>query len=277
MILDGKKLALRVEEELKEKIQKESKKPGLAVILVGDDPASHVYVRSKKRACSRIGIQSFETKLPGDITRADLLEVIHNYNNNDEVNGILVQLPLPKHLDTESILNEVNIKKDVDCFHEVNVGKLTLGRKCLPACTPRGIIELIEHYDIMPIEGVNATVIGRSAIVGIPMANLLRHRGATVTICHSKTKDLRSITLASDLVVVAVGKPKMLDESYFNDRAVVIDVGMNRHEGKLMGDVDFEKVKDHVLAITPVPGGVGPLTIAMLMRNTYEAFLEQKD
>ena len=276
MILDGKKLAIRVEEELKEKIQKESGKPGLAVILVGDDPASHVYVRSKKRTCARIGIQSFETKLPGNISQADLLEVIHNYNNNDEVNGILVQLPLPKHLDTESILNEVSIKKDVDCFHEVNVGKLTLGRKCLPACTPRGIIELIEHYDVMPIEGANATVVGRSAIVGIPMANMLRHRGATVTVCHSKTKDLKSVVLGSDLVVVAVGRPKMLDESYFNNKAVVIDVGMNRHEGKLVGDVDFEKVKDRVLAITPVPGGVGPLTIAMLMRNTYEAFIAQK-
>ena len=245
----------------------EGKKVALAVIQVGNDPASSVYVRNKKNACAYIGIESLSYELPEETTEAELVALVEKLNQDDKVNGILVQLPLPKHIDEEKIIQTISPTKDVDGFHMQNVGALCVGSKGFVSCTPLGIIELLRRSGI-EIAGKNCVVLGRSNIVGKPMGLLLLRENGTVTICHSKTRNIKEITKQADILVVAIGKPKFVDETYVKEGAVVIDVGIHRNaENKLCGDVDFEKVVSHTSAITPVPGGVGPMTIAMLMNN----------
>lgn len=269
-IIDGKKISQEIKDELKEKVAKmveEGKKIALAVIQVGNDPASSVYVRNKKNACAYIGIESLSYELPEETTEAELVALVEKLNEDDKVNGILVQLPLPKHIDEEKIIQTISPAKDVDGFHMQNVGALCVGSKGFVSCTPLGIIELLKRSGI-EIAGKNCVVIGRSNIVGKPMGLLLLRENGTVTICHSKTKNIKEIAKQADILVVAIGKPKFVDETYVKEGAVVIDVGIHRNaENKLCGDVDFEKVAPHTSAITPVPGGVGPMTIAMLMNN----------
>lgn len=245
--------------------------PGLAVVIVGDDPASRVYVNNKKKACELVGFKSEEYALPEQTTQEDLLNLVKELNNKQDINGILVQLPLPKHLDDKAVIEAINPLKDVDAFHAVNVGKIMLGEYDFLPCTPAGVMEMLHAYDI-PVCGKNCVVIGRSNIVGKPMAMLLLHENATVTICHSRTKNLSEVCSKADILVAAVGKPKFVTEDMVKDGAVVIDVGMDRDEnGRLCGDVDFENVKQKCSYITPVPGGVGPMTIATLMKNTLKA------
>lgn len=273
-ILDGKQISERIKLELKEKVEvlkKEGKKVGLAVILVGEDPASKVYVGNKKKACDFCGIYSEEYLLPEETTEKELLDLIEVLNGRDEISGILVQLPLPKHIDEKTVINAINPKKDVDAFHPVNVGKIMIGDFDFVPCTPYGVMHLIEETGI-DIKGKECVVIGRSNIVGKPQAMLLLHKSGTVTICHSATKDLKEVTKRADILVAAVGRPNFVTADMVKEGAVVIDVGINRLDnGKLCGDVDFENVVDKVSAITPVPGGVGPMTIAMLMKNTVKA------
>lgn len=243
------------------------------MVIVGNDPASRVYVNNKKKACAEVGIYSEEYALPEETTEKQLLELIDELNKNDKINGILVQLPLPKHLDEKTVLYAIDPKKDVDAFHPVNVGRIMIGDFDFVPCTPAGVMELIAESSI-DVAGKNCVVIGRSNIVGKPQAMLLLHKNGTVTVCHSKTKDLPEITKKADILVAAVGRAKFVTKDMVKPGAVVIDVGMNRDEnGKLCGDVDFEKVSEIAGAITPVPGGVGPMTIAMLMKNTVKAAL----
>ena len=245
--------------------------PGLAVILVGEDPASKVYVNNKKKACEEVGFNSFEYKLPADTSQEDLLKLVEELNEKKEVNGILCQLPLPKGLDDSAVIETIKPEKDVDAFHKANVGRIMIGDYDFLPCTPSGIMEMLSAYDI-EVEGKDCVVIGRSNIVGKPMGMLLLHKNGTVTICHSKTKDLKAVTSRADILVAAVGVAKFVKEDMVKEGAVVIDVGMNRDEnGKLCGDVDFENVKDKCSFITPVPGGVGPMTISILMKNTLKA------
>lgn len=269
-IIDGKKISQEIKDELKEKVAKlkaEGKEICLAVIQVGSDPASSVYVGNKKKACAYIGVESLSYELAEETTEAELLELIGKLNADSKVNGILVQLPLPKQINEEKIIQAIAPEKDVDGFNEKNVGALCVGSKGYVSCTPFGIIQLLKRSNI-EIAGKNCVVIGRSNIVGKPMSLLLLRENGTVTICHSKTKDIKEITKKADILVVAIGKPKFVDETYVKEGAVVIDVGIHRDENnKLCGDVDFEKVAPHTSAITPVPGGVGPMTIAMLMHN----------
>lgn len=269
-VIDGKKISQEIKDELKEKVAKmaeEGKKIALAVIQVGNDPASSVYVRNKKNACAYIGIESLSYELPEETTEAELVALVEKLNQDDKVNGILVQLPLPKHIDEEKIIQTISPTKDVDGFHMQNVGALCVGSKGFVSCTPLGIIELLKRSGI-EIAGKNCVVLGRSNIVGKPMGLLLLRENGTVTICHSKTENIKEIAKQADILVVAIGKPKFVDETYVKEGAVVIDVGIHRNaENKLCGDVDFEKVAPHTSAITPVPGGVGPMTIAMLMNN----------
>ena len=277
-IIDGKELAKHIREELKEEV-KELKNaeiyPKLAVIMVGDDPASKVYVRNKSRACEDVGIEYEEYLLPAKTTREELLELIEKLNNDERVHGILVQSPLPEGLDANEAFRTILPKKDVDGFHPVNVGKLSLNQDCFVSCTPYGIIKMLEAYNV-PIEGANAVIIGRSNIVGKPLAQCLLNKNATVTICHSKTKNLKEITKKADILIAAIGKPKFVTEDMVKENATVIDVGINRNEeGKLVGDTDFENIKEKVNFITPVPGGVGPMTIAMLMYNVVKAAKQQ--
>ena len=277
-IIDGKELAKHIREELKEEV-KELKNaeiyPKLAVIMVGDDPASKVYVRNKSRACEDVGIEYEEYLLPAKTTREELLELIEKLNNDERVHGILVQSPLPEGLDANEAFRAILPKKDVDGFHPVNVGKLSLNQDCFVSCTPYGIIKMLEAYNV-PIEGANAVIIGRSNIVGKPLAQCLLNKNATVTICHSKTKNLKEITKKADILIAAIGKPKFVTEDMVKENATVIDVGINRNEeGKLVGDTDFENIKEKVNFITPVPGGVGPMTIAMLMYNVVKAAKQQ--
>lgn len=274
-ILDGKAVSQRVKDDLKKETEKFVKDngfaPGLAVVIVGNDPASRVYVNSKKRACEEIGYYSEEHALCESTTEDELLNLVEKLNNNDKIHGILVQLPLPKHINEETIINAINPKKDVDAFHPVNVGKIMIGNFDFLPCTPAGVMELIKESGIS-LEGKNCVVIGRSNIVGKPQAMLLLHKNATVTICHSKTKNLKEIAQTADVLVVAVGRAQMITGDYIKEGAVVIDVGMNRLENKkLVGDVDFESASKKASYITPVPGGVGPMTIAMLMKNTLTA------
>ncbi len=244
---------------------------GLAVVIVGNDPASRIYVNNKKKACELCGFKSFEFALPEDTTQEQLLELIDKLNNDKNVNGILVQLPLPKHLDEKSVINRITPEKDVDAFHPVNVGKIMIGDYSFLPCTPAGVMELIASTGT-DISGKECVVVGRSNIVGKPMAMLLLHRHGTVTICHSRTKDLAEVCRRADILVAAVGKARIITEDMVKEGAVVIDVGMNRMEnGKLCGDVDFDNVSTKASFITPVPGGVGPMTIAMLMKNTLTA------
>ena len=241
------------------------------MVLVGNDPASRVYVNNKKKACEEIGVYSEEYTMPEETTQEQLLELVETLNNSDKVHGILVQLPLPKHLDEKAVINAINPKKDVDAFHPVNVGKIMIGDFDFVPCTPAGVMELIYESGI-EVSGKECVVIGRSNIVGKPQAMLLLHKNGTVTVCHSKTKDLKEVTRRADILVAAVGRAKFVTSDMVKEGAVVIDVGMNRDEnGKLCGDVDFEAVKEVAGAITPVPGGVGPMTIAMLMKNTVKA------
>lgn len=269
-IIDGKKISQEIKDELKEKVAamaKEGKKAALAVIQVGNDPASSVYVRNKKKACEYIGIESLSYELPEETTEEELVALIGKLNADTKVNGILVQLPLPKHINEEKIIQTISPDKDVDGFHMQNVGALCTGGKGYVSCTPLGIITLLKRSGI-EIAGKRCVVMGRSNIVGKPMAMLLLRENGTVTICHSKTQDMKEITKQADILVVAIGKPKFVDETYVKEGAVVIDVGIHRNaENKLCGDVDFDKVAPHTSAITPVPGGVGPMTIAMLMNN----------
>ena len=245
--------------------------PGLATVLVGEDPASAVYVRNKNKICNEIGFQSFGQNLPAETTESQLLDLIKGLNENGKVNGILVQLPLPDHIDEEKVLLSIDPEKDVDGFHPINVGKLAIGNALLTPCTPTGIIALLDYYKI-EIAGKHAVVLGRSNIVGKPVAHLLLQRHATVTICHSKTTNLAEITRQADILIAAVGRPHFVGSDMVKQGAVVIDVGINRVDGKLIGDVEFDPVVEKVTFITPVPGGVGPMTIALLMENTLKAF-----
>lgn len=269
-IIDGKKISQEIKDELKEKVAamaKEGKKVALAVIQVGNDPASSVYVRNKKKACEYIGIESLSYELPEETTEEELVALIEKLNADTKVNGILVQLPLPKQINEEKIIQTISPDKDVDGFHMQNIGALCTGGKGYVSCTPLGIITLLKRSGI-EIAGKRCVVMGRSNIVGKPMAMLLLRENGTVTICHSKTQDMKEITKQADILVVAIGKPKFVDETYVKEGAVVIDVGIHRNaDNKLCGDVDFDKVAPHTSAITPVPGGVGPMTIAMLMNN----------
>lgn len=273
-LIDGKAVSLQVKQQVKQECDKLKAKgvtPGLAVIIVGDDPASQVYVRNKEKACEECGFYSVKYALDADTTQDELNALIDKLNKDEKINGILCQLPLPKHLDDKEVINRIDPIKDVDAFHPVNVGAIMIGDYNFLPCTPAGIMELI-HSTGVDVTGKKAVVIGRSNIVGKPMAMLLLHENATVEITHSKTLDLKSITKEADILVAAIGRAKFVTADMVKNGAIVIDVGMNRDEnGKLCGDVDFENVKDKCSFITPVPGGVGPMTISMLMRNTLTA------
>lgn len=273
-IINGKELAAKVRTELKEKVlelKKQGIQPKLAVIMVGNDGASAVYVRNKSKACDEIGIAFEEFLLKEETTREELLNLIEKLNNRKDVHGILLQSPIPKHLDIREAFNAISYKKDVDGFHPINVGKLAIGEECFISCTPAGVMKMLEENHI-ETQGKNAVVIGRSNIVGRPLAQLLINSNATVTVCHSKTQNIAEIAKQADILVAALGKPKFVTEDMVKEGAVVIDVGINRNEeGKLVGDVDFENVEKKASYITPVPGGVGPMTIAMLMSNVVKS------
>lgn len=269
-IIDGKKIAQQIKDELKIKIDKLENKPGLAVVQVGNDPASQVYVRNKEKACQKAGIYSKVIKLKEDISQQYLIDLIRQLNSDDKINGILVQLPLPEHIDSNKIINTIDVKKDVDGFSPISMGNVLIGRPGFISCTPRGIIRLIKSTG-QKIEGKNAVVVGRSNIVGKPTATLLMRENATVTVCHSRTVDLVQHTSKADILVAATGKPGMIKGDMIKEGAIVIDVGISRVNGKLKGDVDFDSAKERAGWITPVPGGVGPMTIAMLLQNTLEA------
>ncbi len=273
-LLSGKAVSVRVKEELKKEaavLTAEGTKPGLAVVIVGDDPASKVYVANKEKACAELDFYSEKHALPADTTEEDLLALIDRLNNDSKIHGILVQLPLPDHLDDKIIINHILPEKDVDAFHPINVGKIMIGDFDFVPCTPAGVMELIKESGVSA-EGKECVVIGRSNIVGKPMSMLLLHQNGTVTMCHSRTQNLPEVTCRADILVAAVGIPKFVKADMVKPGAIVIDVGMDRDEnGKLCGDVDFAEVEPIVGAITPVPGGVGPMTIAMLMRNTLTA------
>lgn len=273
-ILDGKKTAQKVKDALKERVEqlkKDGLTPGLAVIIVGNDSASRVYVNNKKKACEYVGIHSEEYALPEETTQDELIALVKKLNEKADIHGILCQLPLPKHINEEAVINAIDPQKDVDAFHPINVGKIMIGNFDFLPCTPAGVMELIDESGI-DLTGKHCVVVGRSNIVGKPQAMLLLHRNATVTICHSKTENLPQVCQTADVLVVAVGRAKMVDESYIKEGAVVIDVGMDRDEnGKLCGDVDFDSACKKAGYITPVPGGVGPMTIATLMKNAVTA------
>ena len=275
-IIDGKAISAEIKEELKvkaEELRAQDIHICLAVIQVGSDPASSVYVGNKKKACAYIGIESMAYELPEETTQDELLKLIGELNGKDEVNGILVQLPLPKHIDEDAVIRAIDPKKDVDGFHPQSVGALCIGQPGFVSCTPAGIIQLLKRSGI-EIAGKECVVIGRSNIVGKPMALLLLRENGTVTVTHSKTKDLKEVAKRADILIVAIGKPKMITRDYVKEGAVVIDVGIHRNENnKLCGDVDYDDVAPVCSAITPVPGGVGPMTIAMLMHNCVEAGL----
>lgn len=270
-IINGKEISAAIREEIKAEVQGMSVRPGLAVVLVGDDPASAVYVRNKSKACAEVGIYSEVYRLPEETGREQLRGLIEQLNQSPLIHGILVQLPLPKHLDPEEVIMAIDPAKDVDAFHPVNVGKIMIGNYDFLPCTPAGVMELL-HRSGIEVSGKECVVIGRSNIVGKPQAMLLLHENATVTVCHSKTRDLPSVCRRADILVSAVGKAKFVTADMVKDGAVIIDVGMNRDEnGKLCGDVDFEPVSEKASYITPVPGGVGPMTITMLLKNTVTA------
>ncbi len=274
VIIDGKKVSANVRARVADEVAVLKEKginTTLAVIIVGDDPASRTYVNNKKKACAECGIISEEYALPAETTQEELLALVDELNKREDVNGILCQLPLPKHLDSEIVIEAISPKKDVDAFHAVNVGKIMIGNYDFLPCTPAGVMEMLASENI-DVEGKNCVVIGRSNIVGKPMSMLLLHKNATVTICHSRTKNLSEVTSKADVLVAAVGRAKFVKADMVKEGAVVIDVGMNRDEnGKLCGDVDYAEVEPKTSAITPVPGGVGPMTIAMLMQNTLKA------
>lgn len=273
-LLDGKDLAARMKKDMLKEVEELTKAgifPGLAVVIVGNDPASRIYVNSKKRDCEEVGIKSFEYSLPEQTSEEELLGLIDALNQDPAVDGILVQLPLPKHLDEAKVIRRINSEKDVDAFHPYNVGELMIGRPVFAPCTPAGVMELIKDAGL-DVAGKNCVVVGRSNIVGKPMAMLMLHDNATVTICHSKTKDLKAVCKEADILIAAIGRANYITADYVKEGAIVIDVGMNRNsEGKVTGDVDFPVICEKASAITPVPGGVGPMTRAMLLKNTIKA------
>ena len=283
-IIDGKQVAQTMREELKQQVEDLKKQgivPGLGVILVGQDPASQSYVRAKERACEKLGIYSDDNRLPAETQQQDLIALIGRMNNDPKINGILVQLPLPKHLDESQVLLAINPDKDVDGFHPMNIGKMVAGQKAFLPCTPHGVVQLLQRSGAT-IEGSHVVIVGRSNIVGKPLANMLIQKApggnATVTVCHTRTRDLRFHTLQADILVAAAGRPNTITADMVKDGAVVIDVGVNRVDDagsekgyRLVGDVDFEAVKEKASLITPVPGGVGPMTITMLLFNTVES------
>ncbi len=278
-IIDGKKISADIKEEIRLEVEKlvegGKRAPGLAVIIVGENPASKVYVNSKVKTCSALGIYSEKYNLDSSVTEVKLLKLIEELNNKEEIDGILVQLPLPKHIDEDKVIEAIKPNKDVDGFHPINLGKLVIGKNGFKSCTPYGIIELLKRYEL-DLNGKDVVIIGRSNIVGKPLSIMLTNENATVTLCHSRTKNLSEKTLDADIVVVAIGKEKFLTEDMVKDGSVVIDVGINRNNlGKLCGDVDFENVSKKTSLITPVPGGVGPMTIAMLMKNTVKSRIEK--
>ncbi len=278
-IIDGKLVSAETRKKVATEVadfkDKTGVTPGLAVILVGNDPASAVYVRNKHKGCIEAGMNSYQIEYPADISEDELLEKINELNGDEKVHGILVQLPLPKHIDEDRVINAISPKKDVDAFHPQNVGKILIGKYDFLPCTPAGVMELLSFYNI-EIEGKNCVVLGRSNIVGKPMALLLLQKNGTVTVCHSRTKNPAKITREADILVVAIGKPDYVTADMVKDGAVVIDVGINRKpDGKLTGDVDFESVREKASFITPVPGGVGPMTITMLLANTLTAAKKQ--
>ncbi|HUK55615.1 MAG TPA: bifunctional methylenetetrahydrofolate dehydrogenase/methenyltetrahydrofolate cyclohydrolase FolD [Nitrospiria bacterium] len=273
-IIDGKKISAEIKGRIKENVavlKAEGRTPGLAAVLVGDNPASVIYVRNKRKACEEVGIYSEEHKLPASTKQEDLLNLILQLNNDPKIHGILVQLPLPKHLDTEQVLYAVSPKKDVDGLHPNNVGHLTMGSPVFVPCTPAGVMAILDYHKI-PIEGRRAVIVGRSNLVGRPVGLLLMHRNATITVCHSRTRDIGAVCREGDILIAAIGKPRFITADMVKNGAAVIDVGINRlPDGKLVGDVDYEPVSQKAGWITPVPGGVGPMTIAMLLQNTLEA------
>lgn len=270
-IIDGKAISKAIRCEIAEKVAEMETKPGLAVVLVGDDPASAVYVRNKKRACEETGIRSESYELPADTTQEELLELVEKLNHKKDVNGILVQLPLPEHIDEQAVILAIDPRKDVDAFHPYNVGRIVTGDYDFAPCTPSGVMTLLERSGI-DVSGKNCTVVGRSNIVGKPQALLLTHANGTVTLCHSRTRDLRAACLNADILVVAIGKADFITGDMIKEGAVVIDVGMNRKaDGHLTGDVDFASAEPRASYITPVPGGVGPMTITTLLQNTLKA------
>jgi len=274
-LIDGKKVSAEIKDRVAAEVavlkEQTGKVPGLAVVLVGEDPASAVYVKNKNKTCEKMGFESFSHQLPADTEESVLLSLIQDLNQNEAVNGILVQLPLPAQINSERVLEAIDPAKDVDGFHPLNFGQLAGGGEPLTPCTPAGIIEMLDHYKI-DIEGKHAVILGRSNIVGKPMAFLLLKRNATVTVCHSRTQDLPGMARSADILVAAIGKPQFVTADMVKDGAVVIDVGINRVEGRLVGDVDFDAVAEKASYLTPVPGGVGPMTIALLMQNTLTAF-----
>ena len=280
-IIDGKLISQQIKDELRGKcaeLMEKDIRVTLAVILVGEDPASQVYVRNKKRACEYIGYNSLSYELPQNTTQDELLELIDGLNERDDVDGILVQLPLPGQIDEKTVLNRIKPDKDVDGFHPINVGALLVGDKGFVSCTPSGVIQLLKRgipeYDL---SGKECVIVGRSNIVGKPMSLLMLRENATVTVAHSRTNDIKDVCRRADIIIAAIGKPRFITSDFVKEGAVVIDVGINRtSDGKLCGDVDYENVRDKTYAITPVPGGVGPMTIAMLMNNCYEAALFHK-
>ena len=278
-ILDGKKVSAKVREDLKlevDNLKKEGIKPKLAVIMVGDDLASKVYVRNKNKACEEIGIEYEEFLLGEETTMEELLNVIDNLNKNQNIDGILLQSPIPKHLDINKAFRAILPEKDVDGFHPINAGKLSIGEKCFVPCTPHGVVKIIEEYNI-ETEGKNVVIVGRSNIVGKPLIQSMLQKNATVTVCHSKTRKLEEFTRKADILIVAIGKQKFITENMVKEGVVVIDIGINRNEeGKIVGDVDFDNVSKKASYITPVPGGVGPMTVAMLMENVVEAAKQNK-
>lgn len=273
-IIDGKFISQTIKDELRDRVNKlkeEGKEVSLAVILVGNDSASQVYVRNKKKACEYVGIRSLSYELPEETSEEELLKLIDDLNEREDCQGILVQLPLPKHIDSEKVLLRIDPKKDVDGFHPVSVGNLSIGNPGFVSCTPAGVIELLKRSGV-ELDGANAVIVGRSNIVGKPMAMLLLRENSTVTIAHSHTRNLSEVTSRADILIAAIGKPKFFKAKDIKENAVVIDVGMDRDEnGKLCGDVDYEDMLPKVSKITPVPGGVGPMTIAMLMKNCVDA------
>ncbi len=273
-IIDGKKIAAELKAKIKKEVVElasEGMRPGLAAVLVGDHPASTIYIRNKRKACEEVGIYSEEHHLPAEIPEEQLLRLIAGFNTNPQIHGILLQLPLPKSFHTDKVLYTISPKKDVDGLHPYNIGLLTMGSPPFTPCTPAGVIEMLDRYKI-PIEGQRAVIVGRSNLVGRPVALLLMHRNATITVCHSRTKDIAAVCRQGDILVAAIGKPRFITANMVKEGAAVIDVGINRlPDGSLVGDVDFPSVEEKVGWISPVPGGVGPMTIAMLLKNTVES------
>ena len=275
MILNGKEVALGIKEELKKEVSNLNPKPSLVVIQVGDDPASNIYVNSKAKLALEIGYEFCHVKFNSDVTEEEIITKIEEINENDKINGVIVQLPIPKHLNANKIINKIDPIKDIDGLTELNAGKLLTGDASLVSCTPKGIITLLKHYNI-ELQGKHVVIVGRSNLVGKPLIGLCLNENATVTICHSKTKNLEEITKTADILIVAIGKSRFINEKYVKEGSIIVDVGINRVDGKLYGDVDFDSVFKKSSFITPVPGGVGPMTTISLMENVLISYKEMQ-